>query len=169
MVEIAYSVNASPKPPMQFSLQVMVKTIPEAIAYLRGGLYRLPKAVPEGASETKNANGPGPQAPADLNVIDAADKQLEILAYWAEVCGVDMTDIGRTWRYHPSHPELAGYIRGIANDDPRPADRLSVRLLMAMRSRDWVEPAGMHASLHGLLATHSKTWPAVHDLLLGAR
>ncbi len=158
----------STKHATQFSLTAMIETIPESIAYLRSGIYRLPKAVPENA-EIKNANGPTAKPPMSLDVIDAADQQLEVLAYWAEACEVDMTNLGRTWRYHPSHPELAGYIRGIANDDPRPADRLSARLLASMRSADWIEPEGMHSHIHSLLASHAARWPAIHDLLIEAR
>lgn len=165
----AYSIASDTKRQTQFSLTALVATIPESLAYLRSGLYKLPKAIPEGTPETKNANSPGPKAPADLSAIDAGDQELENLAYWAEVCGCDMTGLGRTWRYHKDHPTLAGYIRGISNDDPRPVDRLSVRLLMVMRAPEWVEPAGMHSQLHSMMAGHSTRWPAIHDLLLEAR
>lgn len=165
----AYSIASDTKRQTRFTLTAIVKTIPESIAYLRSGLYRIPRAVPDNTPEVKSANGPGPTVPLDISAVDAADQQLELLAYWAEISGCDMTDLGRTWRYSSEHPTLAGYIRGILNDDRRPADRLSIRLLMAMRSDDWVEPACMHSQLHSMLAGHSTRWPAIHDLLLEAR
>lgn len=172
MFEIAYSAESgpkpNPKPVTQFSLYAMVATIPEAIAHLRGGIYRIPKAVPEDTSETKNANSAGPRLPFNADVVDAADKLLEVLAYYAEICQVDMSNLGNTWRYHADHPELAGYIRGVAKDDSRPADRLSGRLLAAMQRGEWVEPAGMHSSLHSLFARYATSWPAIHDLLIQA-
>lgn len=169
MIENAYSIASDTKRQTQFSLTTLVATIPESIAYLRSGLYRIPRAVPDNTPEVKSANGPGPTVPLDISAVDAADQQLELLAYWAEVAGCDMTDLGRTWRYHKDHPVLAGFIRGVANDDPRPADRLSIRLLMAMRSGEWLEPAGMHSQLHSMMAGHATRWPAIHDLLLEAR
>jgi hypothetical protein len=149
---------------LQYSMHAIVQTIPESIAYLRGGLYRRPKAAPEGADESKPRTRPAPKAPMDLGALDAADLQLDNLAFWAEECGVDMTDLGRTWRYAAGHPR-AGDIRGVLYDDARPADRLRARLLDRMNEPDYQEAEGMHAHLHTLMARHATTWPVIHDLL----
>ncbi|OZF39948.1 hypothetical protein CH296_01185 [Rhodococcus sp. 14-2496-1d] len=100
----------------------------------------------------------------DLTCVDAADLQLDNLAFWAEECRVDMADLGRTWRYPVGHPR-AGDIRGVLYDDSRPADRLSRRLLARMGDCDYQEAPGMHDHLHTLMARHATTWPVIHDLL----
>ncbi|OZD31702.1 hypothetical protein CH247_11085 [Rhodococcus sp. 06-156-3b] len=100
----------------------------------------------------------------DLDAVDAADLQLDNLAFWAEECGVDMTGLGRAWRYAPGHPR-AGDIRGVLYDDSRPADLLSARLLDQLNRPDFEEVPDMHQHLHTLLARHSARWPVIHDLL----
>ncbi|NKR76063.1 hypothetical protein GS491_00705 [Rhodococcus hoagii] len=95
-------------------------------------------------------------------MIDAADLQLEALAFWAEESGVSTRNVGRAWR----RPD--GTIRGIISDDSRPADTIAQRLQDAITQPGWVEPDGMSDHLHRLLAKHSQRWNTLTDLLYEA-
>ena len=141
-----------------FSAQVIVRTIPETIAYLRS--ERASKRQPPGSkNEGSMVRRPGSRPPLNLDAVDAADEQLMFLAYWAEAAGVSVRNIGNVWRYP------TGEIRGVLYDDSRPADVLAARLLSAMADPAWIEPAGMTDHLNQLMAVQEKTFPAIQDYL----
>ncbi|MDN3457541.1 hypothetical protein [Rhodococcus sp. APC 3903] len=151
-----------------YSLETVVNAIPDVIAHLRGGLYRQPRlGTGDSNPDSKPTDKPGPRAPANLDALDAADELLRWLAQWAEAAGVDMTNLGQTWRFRCG--EDRGYIRGVRNNDPRPADRLRERLLRVMATPGWVPPQGMHTHLMQALARHMKLFPTIGDILFESR
>ncbi|KDQ03221.1 hypothetical protein EN35_05060 [Rhodococcus qingshengii] len=151
-----------------YSLETVVNAIPEVIAHLRGGLYRQPRiGTGDSNPDSKRTDRPGPRAPVNLDALDAADEQLRWLAEWAEHAGVDMSNLGSTWRFRCG--ENAGYIRGIRDNDARPADRLRVRLLRVMATPGWVPPQGMHTHLMQMMARHMKLFPTIGDILSESR
>ncbi|ORL03098.1 hypothetical protein A6F55_13340 [Prescottella equi] len=97
-----------------------------------------------------------------MDLIDAADLQLEALAFWSEEAGVSTRNVGLAWR----RPD--GTIRGVLSDDSRPADTIAKRLREAMSQPGWVEPDGMSDHLSRLLAKHSQRWNTLTDLLYEA-
>lgn len=151
-----------------YSLETVVNAIPETIAYLRGGLYRQPRiGTGDSNPDSKATDKPGPRAPINLDAVDMADEQLRWLAQWAEASGVDMANLGQTWRFRCG--EDAGYIRGIRNNDARPADQLRERLLRVMATPGWVSPDGMHTHLMQMMARHMKLFPTIGDILSESR
>lgn len=142
---------------IEFSARVIVRTIPETIAYLRS--ERASKRQPPRSNEGNMVRRPGSRPPLNLDAVDAADEQLMFLAYWAEASGVSVRNIGNVWRYP------TGEVRGVLYDDSRPADVLAARLLSAMADPSWIEPAGMTDTLNQMMALQEKTFPAIQDYL----
>ncbi|MFD6512440.1 hypothetical protein [Rhodococcus sp. NPDC060176] len=154
-----------------FTLPVMVSGIPETVRLLRDkidpGPGRKPPPVEwEGTNEIVNGTrGFGPRLPLDVDALDAADQLFATAAYWAEMAGIDVTHVGRTWRYPPTHPEAPGAIRGIRSGDLDPVYLVVDQLMNEIESPHWQEPAGMHGNLTGILSHLSKRWPLISAML----
>lgn len=142
----------------QFSLATIINAAPEIVAYLREQRNPVRRALKPG-DERRATCGPKSTPPCNIDAIDDADLILESLAYWAESAGISTRNIGHVWRYP------TGEVRGVLYDDSRPIDALVQRLKCALSSLRWVEPAGMHHHLHELMATQSKRWPTITDIL----
>ncbi|WP_328813792.1 hypothetical protein [Rhodococcus sp. NBC_00297] len=144
-----------------YALTTIVETVPETMTFLRDMLYRRPTAKPEGAENVTGGSGFGPSVPINLDAMQAADLELESLAYWAREIGCDMSNLGPVWRVN-------GDIRGVLYDSPLAAKRLTERVLARLTEPHFTPPADMADRMADVRAGHCRRFPPLQDFLAHA-
>ena len=153
-----------------FPVNVMVAGVPEIVRYLRAQICPAPgKRTREDGIDRGVVQGMGPRLPLNVDALDASDLLVESTAYWCEALKLGTHGIGRCWRYHPDHPDAAGEVRGLINDDMTPVYALTDRLMNALEQPHFQPPEGMARHFQSVLAPISTFWPQVSLMLVERR
>ena len=137
---------------MSEELRKLIDQTPEVIHFLRSQIPYKPQMPRD--SEGSSGGKPKSKPPLNLDAVDAADLELETLAYWAQESGINWR--GRVWRVN-------GLVRGVLYDDALPVLDM-VAGFGRLFDSGWVAPELMLGGVQAVRFAHFRLWPELDSL-----